>query len=241
MTKERHNGTSGDTIRLRLVTINANNFKNVNSASKVEIYYLDSNACTESNPDGRTLIETVTDITRESEGMYYIDLVTSSPTYVIGRYLDIWTVQFGSNDEPTTVTNGFELAPELWYTNTTPVVYDFEYHFQPNRIRAGSIKWLIAKIRPNVPRASDLERYYCNIATAGKLYISIEKVCGPCTPQEEDLRLVVDRAEMDIRDRLDAYYKLDTTDMDCGIYNVFFELEYMECLDVSPKMNLQIY
>lgn len=243
--KERsQNPTVGDTIKLRLVTYNSNNLRNVSSVNKVEIYKLDPNECSAENPDGRILVTTVTSTTLESTGVYSISLETSAPTYTIGKYLDVWSVIFEENDEIATIENCFEIYPDLWYTSTMPAVYGFDFQFQPNRIRVGSIKWLIVKITPNVPRATDLEKYYTNLAISADLTISIELVCGPCPPQTEP-QLIIDNEPVDVRDKVFGYYQIDTTDdgpgFDCGIYNVWFTLNYADSIEVSPKMNLQIF
>jgi hypothetical protein len=108
-------------------------------------------------------------------------------------------------------------------------------------LRQGSIQYLIAEVTPNVPRASDLKAYYENLAIVADLKISIEQACGPCVPQEADLRLLVDEEPMDYREKRLGFYKLDTTDMDEGIYNIWFTLCFGSCVFKSEKMQLQIY
>lgn len=242
MSKERNqNPTVGDTVTLRLITYNSNLLRNVSSVEKIEIYKLDATLCSDSNPDGRYLVETITDFTNESVGNYHIDLLTPGPQYTIGKYLDVWHVVFEDNDETVQIANRFEIYPDLWYTSTTPAVYGFDFQFQPNRIRKGSVKWLIIKIIPNVPRATEIERYYTNLAISSNLKINIEQTCGPCTNEE----IIVEDECVTVRDKVFGYYKLDTSesglDLDCGIYNVWFTLQYAETTDISPKMNFQIY
>jgi hypothetical protein len=243
-TKQRNqNPTVGDTIDLRWIVYNSNNFKSVLEIQKVDIYFLDPNEKTTVEPCGKRLVETITPdkIITESEGNYLLSLTTSNPTYTIGAYQDIWTVVFETNDQATTVANNFRIYPDLWYTSTTPAVYSFDFHFQPNRIRQGSIKWLIIRIDPNVPTATELQRYYTNLAISADLKIWIAQACGPCVPPEEDLRLIVDGDDVTVRDKVFGFYKLDTTDMDCGVYDLWVQLEYAGNIDVSSKMQLLIY
>lgn len=246
MSKERNqNPTPGDTLNLRLITYNSNNLRSVASVDKVEIYFLDPNQCSSTNLDGRTLVQTIdaADVTLEDTGKYLVALATPSPTYVIGKYLDVWHVVFEENDQVAQVENSFELYPDLWYTSTIPAVYGFDFQFQPNRIRQGSIKWLIIKITPNVPRATELERYYTNLAISSNLTINIEKTCSPCPPTEPEM--IVEDGIVDVRDKLFGYYQIDTTDdgpgFDCGIYAIWFTLSYAGSVEVSPKMQLQIF
>lgn len=245
MAKERHQDPAvGDTLRLRLVTWNANTLTDVYSVEKVEVYFLDPTFVTIDNPDGRRLLTTVesADVVRSDSGNYYVDVVTSPPAWVIGKYIDVWTVVHNENDPDATWENCFEIFPNLWYSTTMPAVYGFNFRFQPNRIRKGSKKWLIAQILPNVPRATDLERFYTNLAIAADMKIYIEQECGPCPlPPEEDLRLVVDGEQVEVRDKVFGFYLLDTRELDCGIYNVWFELTYADTIELSEKMQLLIH
>jgi hypothetical protein len=245
--KERsQNPTPGDIVNLRLVTFNSNNPANVSSIVQVSIYYLDPTQCTESNPDGRTLIETIpgSSVTSTDTGQYLAELTTTIPAYVIGRYLDIWDVVFATNSQISSITNTFQLYSDLWYTSTMPAVYGFDFQFQPNRIRKGSIKWLIIKIIPNVPHATDLERYYTNLAISSNMTITIEKNCGIC-PQPCDSNFIVEDDLVDVRSKCFGYYQIDTTDdgpgFECGLYDVWFTLSYAGSVDVSPRMQMQIF
>lgn len=243
-TKERsQNVIVGDTILLRFISWNSNNFANVKEIQKVDIYFLDpaEKSCTE--PCGKRLVETIdgSDITLEDVGKYLLTLATSTPTYVIGKYSDEWSVVFEDNDEVSVIDNYFNIYPDLWFTSTMPAVYGFDFRFQPNRIRKGSKKYLIIQIVPNVPRATDLERYYVNLAINSGLSVTIEQACGPCTPAEEDLRLIVEEEEVTVRDGVFGYYLLDTTELDCGIYNLTLRLDYLDSVEISPKMQFQIF
>jgi hypothetical protein len=245
MAKERNqNVTVDDEVILRLVTYNSNSYKDAASVDKVEIYRLDPTLCSEMNPDGRYLVDTITDITSTDTGQYSITLPTTSPAYTIGKYIDIWYVVFEDEEQQSQVINKFEIYPDLWYTSTMPAVYGFSFQFQPNRIRKGSKKWLQIKINPEVPRATDIERYYTNIAISSNLSVSIEQNCGQCVPPEET-ELIVEDDLVYIRDRIFGFYQLDTTenglDLDCGIYNIWFTLNYADSIEVSPKMQFQIY
>jgi len=233
----------GDTINLRFISWNGNNFANVSEITKVETYFLDpvGEACATSCD--KTLKETflAASITNGSVGNYLLPLPVASPTYVIGQYQDEWHIIFAENDPVSIITQRFQIFPNLWFTASIPAVYSFDFRFQPNRIRQGSRKHLIIQIIPNVPRATDLERYYTNLAISSDIKISIEQNCGPCAPAEQDLRLIVDKELVTIRDKVFAFYQLDTADLDCGIYHVWFEIEFLGNIDVSPKMQFQIF
>jgi hypothetical protein len=113
--------------------------------------------------------------------------------------------------------------------------------FRPNRFRKGSKQYLICQITPNVPKGTDLGRYYENLIINSNVKISLELNCGNCVPTEEDLRLVLDQVSMDYREKNFAYYQLDTTDLDVGIYNAWFTLEIGDNIYISDRMNLQIF
>jgi len=239
MKDRNQNPVVGDDILLKLFTRNSNNLADVCSIESVEIWKLDC----EDKPDKRYLVETIDKscVTQTDTGSYQIGLGTTAPLYTIGRYQDIWNVIFRDGDEVTKVVQEFKIYPDLWITSPTPVVYSFDFSFTPNRIRQGSIKWLIIQIHPNVPRATDLQRYYENIAISSDIKISIEQNCGACVPAERDLRLIVDNDLVTTRDKVYAYYKVDTTDWDCGIYDVWFELDFAGNKEISPRQQFQIY
>jgi len=241
-TKERYqNPTVGDEVNLKLFAYNSNNRSNFSSIQKVEIYFLDPAERSDSNPDGRVLVEAITDFTNEEEGLYAIALSLESPKYRIGKYIDVWYIVIEENENISATENSWEIFSDLWYTTTIPIVYDFDFHFRPNKIKKGSKKHLIIEISPNVPNAKDLNAYYENLAIVAPLKLSIEMNCVECMPEEEDLRLVVDRVDVEFREKLLGYYFLDTTELDLGIYNIWFEMEFGESLYISDKSNLQIY
>lgn len=243
-TKERYqNPVVGDDINLRFFTYNSNNRSDVFSISKVDIYYLDSTLISETNVDGRRLVLTIDgeDVTAEDTGHYMVNTVLESDVFVIGRYLDVWTVVVRENETETMVEQQWQLYPDLWYTTPMPIVYDFTFDVRPNRIRQKSVKYLIIGIHPNVPRATDLERYYTNLAITSNVQIYIEQACGDCMPEEKDLRLVVDGASVELREKCQGFYLLDTTEMDCGIYNVYFKMEMGENIFYSDNQQIEIY
>jgi len=243
-TKERfQNPTVGDTVKLRLYVWNANNAADFNSIEKIDIYFLDPSNVSETNPDGRVLLDSFdnTAVTLEETGAYVLELPLELNKYSIGRFLDVWTVTINDQTPAHPIQQCFDVFPQLWYTSPMPVVYDFSFHFQPNKLRQGSIQPLLIEIKPNVPTASDLQRYYQNLAIVSDLKISIEQACGPCLPDESDLRLIVDKELVQSREKRYGYYKLDTTELDCGIYNVWFQLEFGGNVYISDKMQLQIY
>lgn len=242
--KERYqNPTLNEQLKLRLFTYNSNNLSDVYSIEQVAIYTKDSTIATEENPEGWRIVQTVSGeaVVQNDEGDYSLVIETTSPLYTIGNYKDVWKIVVQDGEEPFEVSNLFSIYPQQWYTSPTPIVFDFNFHFQPNKFRKGSIQFLIIEIKPNVPRASDLQRYYENLAIVSDLKISIEQTCGPCVPQESDLRLIVEDQLVDYREKRYGYYQLDTTDLDCGIYNVWFKLEFGGNVYISDKMQLQIY
>jgi len=242
--KERNqNPTVGDTIRLRFLTFNANSVADPDSFDKIEVYQLDENQRTPSNPQGRMLVQTLSaaSIVRDAEGEYHYDVSLVSPTYVTGDYLDIWYPVFNPGDDPVAIDQQFSLFSPLWITSPTPIHYDFTFQFTPNTIVKGSKKDIIIKIQPNVPRATDLERYYYNLAVVADLRLSLAQKCGPCTPKEEDLRLVLDEVVVTDRDKCFGFYWLDTSDMECGIYDLWFTLNFGRNTYISDKMPFQIY
>lgn len=243
--KERfQNPTCNDTINLRLFTYNSNNLKDVQLVEKVEIYILDPENKTESNPDGRRLVQTFagSSVVKEDTGRYLLQVNLTDPLYTIGSYLDIWTVQFeGGECAKATIDQPFRVYPDLWFTTPTPPVHDFNFSFRPNRMVKGTKRYLLIQITPNVPRGGDILPYYENLAIVSEIRVSIEFACGDCVPQEKDLRLVVDRQLVDYREKLYGYFFLDTTEYEPGIYNVWFELALGENVYISEKSQLQIY
>lgn len=242
--KERYqNPAVNDDVNLRVFTYNSNNLANLSSIEKVSIYYLDRNEITDENPDGRRLVEEFdgTSVETEDTGTYLINVGLLETKYVVGRYLDIWTVS-SSDDQPShDIENVFDVYPKLWYSSPTPVVYDFDFRFQPNKFRKGSKQYLIIEILPNVPTAGDLRKYYENLAIVSDLKISIEQRCGDCLPAEEDLRLIVEEASVDYREKRHGFYRIDTTDMDCGIYDVWFRLDFGGNTYISDRYQFQVY
>lgn len=243
-TKERfQNPVVGDTINLRLFSYNSNNLADFSSIVQVDIYYLDSAEVSDNNPDGRRLVQSFdgSAVTLEDVGTHLLPVPIVDVQYVIGKYVDVWTVAVSDSLPTSAIEQVFEIYPDLWYTTPIPIVYDFSFHFQPNKFRIGSKQYLIIEIVPNVPTAGDLRKYYENLAIVSDLSISIEFACGDCVPAEEDLRLIVDDVSVDYREKRYGYYQLDTTDMDCGIYNVWFKLEIGGNIYVSDKYQLQVY
>jgi hypothetical protein len=246
--KERNqNPVVGDILNLRMFTYNSNHRQSVQNVAKVEIYQLDETCITQDNPEGRRLIGTIepTDIEIVPDsfgGHYKVTIGLVDQVYTIGNYLDVWYVQFNENQSGT-VTNEFKVISDLWYASDMPIVYDFSYGFRPNRIRKGERRWLTVEVVPNVPNASDLQRYYMNLAVASPVKIHIEKKCGECVPAEKDLRTVVSGGQVEYRRDAEGYFFLDTVDldMDCGIYDVWFELDFGESTYISENLQLQVF
>jgi len=248
MIKERNqNLVIGDEVKLRLFTYNSNHRQNVLSVQKVEIYYLDENSRTEDNPEGKILMKTIdgsdVELVEDNFGGHYsVDVLIQDQAFVIGKYLDVWEVVFNTNQSGT-VTNEFRVIPDLWFASDLPIIYDFSFGFRPNRIRYGERKWINIDIIPNVPNVSDLKRYYVNLAVSSPLKIYIEKTCGDCVPKEKDLRMVVDGELIQHRRGAEGSFFIDTENlgMECGIYNVWFEMEFGENKYISDNSQLQIY
>ena len=242
-TKERYqNPVPDDKVILRLFIYNQNSFSNVQSIEKVEIYKIPDNSSINDLSQG-TLVQTIgsNDVKQDDTGKYYIDPVAEYPLYTIGKYVDVWYITFMSNEGVSQVINTFNLYADLWYTTPIPVVYDFSLVFRPNRFRKGSKQYIICQITPNVPRGTDLGRYYENLIVNSNVKISMELNCGDCVPAEQDLRLVLDNVPTDYREKNYAYYMLDTTDLEIGIYNIWFTMEMGENVFISDRMNLQIF
>lgn len=241
--KERkQNPVIGDDLTLRLFIYNSNNRANVNSVEKVELYFLDPEEKSASNPTGRRLVETIPteDVTMVEDGQYSVTFILEPDCFTIGKYCDVWYLQTRECDPIVKVENIFQIKPDLWYSTPIPIVYDFNFAFRPNKIRSGSKRWLIIDITPNVPSATDLERYYTNLCIVTPLKISIETACCGCN---DDDNLIVDQAEVQFRENVQGFYFLDTDalELDCGIYNVWFEMEFGESLYISDKQQLQIF
>jgi hypothetical protein len=239
-TVERYqNPTCGDTINLRLFTYNSNNRSNVKSITQVDIYVQDENSST-----GYRLVETIPgyNVVQEDTGRYLLQITATDLLYTIGNYQDVWTVVFDDDIcSSAQITNNFQLYSNLWFTTTIPPIYDFNFNFRPNKIRKGTKRYLLIEVVPNVPRGADLLSYYQNLAIVSDLKVSIEIVCGGCVPTEQDLRLIVDQQLVDYREKGYAYYFLDTTDYDEGIYNIWFELSFGENVFISDKNSFQIF
>lgn len=244
MIKERYqNPSTNETIRLRLFFYNANNFSNVASISKIDLYKI-ADGHSLNDTSARTLIKTISgsEVIHEGTGKYYIDVILEDGVFLLGNYCDVWTVNFVDDyQDATQVTNPFTVYPNLWYSTPIPVVYDFNFSFRPQKLRVGSKRYLIVEITPNVPKGTDLQRYYENLAIVSDLKVSIEQKCGNCLPEEKDLRLLVDRAPVDYREKKFGYYMLDTNQLDVGIYDIWFEMEMGENTYISDRFQLQIY
>lgn len=245
MSKERYqNPTCGDELNLRLFTYNSNTRRDVSEIIDVKIYIIDENEKSESNPQGFRLIQTIdgSSVLKQETGEYLLPVVLDSNFYSIGQFVDIWQVKF-ENEECSTaeIKNTFKIYSDLWFTTTTPPIYDFNYSFRPNRIRKGTKRYVLISVTPNVPRGADLLSYYENLAIVSELRVSMEMACGECVPAEIDLRLVVDRHLVEHREANYAYWFIDTTQFDEGIYNIWFETTSGESTYVSEKFALQIY
>ena len=174
--KERYqNPVPDDTVILRLFVYNQNSFSNVQSIENVQIYKIPDNDSIENISNG-TLVRTVNsvDIKQDETGKYYIELIAEYPLFTVGKYVDVWNITFKTNEGVSQIINTFNLYPELWYTTPIPVVYDFSFAFRPNRFRKGSKQYVICQITPNVPRGTDLGRYYENLIINSNVKIIVK-------------------------------------------------------------------
>lgn len=239
------NPVTGDTVRLRLLTYDSNALFNVSSVDSVEIYFYDPATKSDTNPQGLTLIDTIPGaaVQHLDTGQYAVEIYLETDKYVIGRYVDKWKIHpVAELPQVTAESQFFDVYPHLFYTSPSPVVNDFTFHFQPNRMRKGSKQYLTVEVVPNVPNASDMQRYYEMIIAVAQLYISIAKSggCGSCdTDSDEDM--LVENEHIAFREKRFGYYQLDTEDMDCGLYDVSFRLELGDNIYISDKMQLQVF
>lgn len=242
--KRYQNPTIGDTVELDAFIYNSNLYQDVDEIVEVSIFYLDSAAKTPDNPQGRVLIETIPGamVQHVSTGNYQLDLFLDPLKYTeTGNYIDCWSVIFEPGDTPSELDFYFQIYSDLWYATPIPVVYDFQFYFQPNRIRFGSKKPIEIEVIPNVPRATDLAKYYRNLVIAAKLKVFIALNCTQCVPCEDDLRIIVDGDETQFEEKNRAFYWIDTTQFDCGIYDIWFQLEFGGNTYVSDTNQFQIY
>lgn len=243
-TKERYqNPVVGDTVILRLFFYNSNNFADVSEIQKIDIYHVAEGKSIH-DVSARTFVQTIlpVNILQTDTGQYYTEITITENQYIIGNYVDVWTVNFNSViEEVATVENPFTVYPNLWYTTPIPVVYDFNFAFRPSRLRKGSKRYIIIEVTPNVPKGTDLQRYYENLAIVGEMKVSIEQRSGACLPPEEDLRLIVDKEPVTYREKRYGYYQIDTADMEVGIYDVWFELDLGDNVYISERNQLQIF
>lgn len=236
-TKERNqNPVCNDTLTLRLYQFNQNSPTDVTEVQKVEIYVSDDTV-----DGGKRLVETITDITHDGLGQYSVTVDLTSPTYTIGDYWDVWTINYESDECPGTRTFEFEILADKWYGNSDEYIWDFYFAFRPIKFRKNERKYIVVEVTPNVPHLSDLERYYQTLATYPDLFVNIKMRCVDCMPAEEDLQVVVDHAPVTMTSSRLGKYFLDTTELACGIYDIWFELELGGNNYVSPMNQIQIY
>jgi hypothetical protein len=245
-TKERfQNPNCGDDLNLRLFAFNSNFKSNFYKVDKIEIYYLDPTEKTEENPLGKRLVQLIDgeEVVNGEEGEYLLSVHLESPLYTIGKYVDVWYVKFDEAEScsESTIENYFEVIPNLWFTSTSPNIYDFSFYFKPNKITKGSKRYIIIEVVPNVPKSEELQRYYDNLAVTSGLKIYLSKNCSDCLPEESDLNIVVDGESVSFREKRFGYYFLDTSELDVGIYDIWFELTYAENTFISDKNQIQIY
>ena len=238
------NPVCGSSINLRLFTYNSNIKTNVSNVTSIDIYFLDHYNVSEANPKGQRLIKTIqaSEIENVDSGEYLTQIQVDPPEFGIGQYYDVWNITFTDTDDcgSGSITNYFTVYPDLWFASPVPPTYDFSFQFRPNRIVKGSKRYLTVQVTPNTPKGSDLQAFYDNLAIISDLKISIAAACGECLPAEEDLRLIVDKQIIVFRERHYAFYQIDTSELNKGIYDVWFELTFSDSIFVSEKNQLQI-
>lgn len=235
----------GNTVRLRLFMYNGNELSDVVSINTINIYMCYPTAATMEDPLGKNLVleVDVSGVVHESTGTYYIDVPLTTPQFVLGKYTDEWTITLDSSISDQIIQNEFRIYPQIWYSTPVPVVYDFSFDFQPNKIRKGSRQYLRIRVTPNVPTATDLARYYENLAVMGDVTVSMEQKCGKCLPHEEDLRLIFENQPVDYKERCYGFMMLDTEELEleCGVYAIWFTLCLGANKYISDKFNLLIF
>jgi len=179
--KERYqNPTVDEEVRLRMYFYNSNLFSNVYEIKEINIFFIPKGFSPQ-EIGARELVQTIpgSQVVNEGVGKYYVDIFTTDGVYVVGNYTDVWTVNFVNDNEGTSeLANLFTVYPRLWYSTPIPVVYDFNYVFRPSQLRIGSKQYLIIQVTPNVPKGTDLQRYYENLAILGnKNQFNLEKKC----------------------------------------------------------------
>lgn len=240
--KRYQNPVIGDTVELQLFVYNANAPADLLQIYSVDIYGVNPNG-DPNNPLDRFLVQTIdgSNVRQIETGIYQVDVLLEAPQYQIGTFVDVWKSEVVAGEGAVEITNIFEVYPDLWYSFTQPAVYDFAFTFRPNRMRKGSKQYLILAITPNVPTGSDLKRYYENLAIAGNALMTMTRISGPCLPAEPLLRIAYEDRPPDYKELLQSFYKIDTSELEVGMYNVFFSLPLGDNLFVSDNMAFQIY
>lgn len=241
-TKERYeNPVPNDTVNLRYLQFNGNQSASVNLIDRVEIFFLDPFNRSVADPDGRRLVQIVTAVVENATGEYVASVAMPHPQYVIGKYIDKWYVQQEEGEPVSTTEFSFEVYADKWYAAPEPYVFNFGFAFRPNKFRQGEQRWIVVELTPNVAHASDLERYYADLAVTPSLFVTVSLRCGDCVPVEQDLRTVIERQPVQLRNKKYGQYFFDTTELDCGIYDIWFDLEFGGNKYISPRNQLQIF
>ena len=235
----------GDTVQLGFCSFNSGLKDPAGGVTKVDIYHLGALEPTLDNPLGKSLVITITgdSIIHDSMGRYHIELPLNFPQFQIGSFQDVWSYILDPYGDTCQSVFEFIISNNLWFTDTQPLVHDFNFKFRPNRVTKGSRKYIEVIVEPNLPHTSEKRRFYENVISCGELSISIKKICSDCLPQEEDLKLVVDNEIITERAGNRGWYFLDTTndDLDCGIYDVVFVFNLGESTFISEAEPLQVY
>lgn len=246
--KERmQNPVVNDTVILRLFVKRSNIPQDDVLFESIDIYFLDPSNKSCDNPDGRCFIESIDGSEVQTDpdcsGSYFVEVLLERPKYQVGKYLDIWITALDADDPPDTVINQFEIYPNLVSTSPIPPIYDFDFKFQPNRIRKGACQYIVAEVIPVMVNGCDLDRYYQNLAIAPDLTMTIELFCGQCVPADPDLRIILEDEPIDFKEKRIGAFLLNTEelDMSAGIYQVTFKLKFCGNCYISPKMALQIF
>ena len=242
--KERNqNPLVGDTVRLKFFVFNGGSLADPSAIQDVEIYKIGCAEATEANPLGRQLVTTVdsSSVVREDVGTYYVDLELTSPLFTQGQFQDEWNIVFESDTAAAKSSMHFTIYPNSWFTDSAPIIHDFSFGFRPNRIIKGTKKYLQISVVPQVPKGTDKQRYYENMVAGGTICFFMKQVCGECLPAEDDLRMVHDNVTITERDGCMGFFFLDTTELEIGEYEVWFQMSLGPNCFISDKEILQIY
>ncbi len=256
MIRERYqNPIVGDTVRLKSFIYNSNVKDNVSSISSIDVFFLDPDRISPSNPDGRILMASFSSaqVSNPSIGEYYVDLVTNGSDFRVGSYIDRWNIVFESTDQnPGVIENKFNLYRDLWYVSPEPIIYELGFDYEPHKIFRLSKKYIRVDIEVYAPDEDIKANYYYYLLTLSQIYVRIVQDEGDgYDPVDTSKNVLYDWSLVHYRETTRGYYLLDTTvdprpwrlnqPWGLGIYLVQFKANLGETIQLSPQFRLQIY